>query len=224
MDEWIFLSYLLDGRTPAYGGGESIQIESVRSMENGDTCNTSQWALSNHLGTHIDAPRHFAHNGKTVDDYPASFWIFTSVCVVCVETTKGEMTIGRGELEKAGVPDQTDLLIFKTGFSDLRDKDSYIYEGPVFLPETADYIRSELRSVRVIGFDSISVSSWRDRPLGRETHKRFLDHENPILLLEDLDLSSIDRHSTIVCCIISPLRVTGADASPCTVLARIHHT
>jgi len=38
------------------------------------------------------------------------------------------------------------------------------------------------------GFDSISVSSFQNRMVGREAHRAFLDPKAPILLLEDIDL------------------------------------
>lgn len=78
VSKWIYLSYPLNCETPAYGGGESLKIRHEKSIEERDSCNTSYWSFSNHLGTHIDFPRHFVREGKTSDDYDPQFWILHS--------------------------------------------------------------------------------------------------------------------------------------------------
>ncbi len=44
-----------------------------------------------------------------------------------------------------------------------------------FHPKLANFIRKNFPKVRIFGFDSISISSFTDRILGREAHKAFLD-------------------------------------------------
>jgi kynurenine formamidase len=78
LNKWVYLSYPLNCETPAYGGGDSLKIQHEKSIEKGDSCNTQHWSLSNHMGTHIDFPRHFVQAGKTSEDYGPEFWIFHS--------------------------------------------------------------------------------------------------------------------------------------------------
>jgi hypothetical protein len=54
--------------------------------------------------------------------------------------------------------------------------------------------------------------------LGREAHKRFLNPLKPILLLEDMDLRSIDNDTIFDKIIVAPLRIAKCDGLPCTVM------
>ncbi len=221
ISKWIHLSYPLNCETPAYGGGDSLKLQHEKSIEDGDSCNTSYWSLSNHLGTHIDFPRHFARAGKTSDDYNPEFWIFHSPFILDISTVEPGVIIEPEAVDMNIVPDNTDILVIKTGFCHLREKNIYWENNPGFAPRLAAFLRKRFLHLRVFGFDSISLSSFAHRETGREAHKAFLDHPNPILLLEDMDLSMVDNTVKLKQLIVSPLRVEGADGAPCTVFADI---
>ena len=221
MSKWIYLSYSLNRETPAYGGGDSLKVQHEKSMETGDSCNTSYWSLSNHLGTHIDFPRHFVQAGKTSGDYSPEFWIFHSPFILDISPIESGVIIEPESVDMNTVPDNTDLLVIKTGFCYLREKDIYWGNNPGFAPVLAFFLRKHFPHLRVFGFDSISLSSFAHRETGHEAHKAFLDHPNPILLLEDMDLSIVDSGIKLKQIIVSPLRVEGADGAPCTVFAEI---
>lgn len=221
MTNWIYLSHLLDLHTPAYGGGEGLQKDAVRSIAKGDSCNAGRWVLPNHLGTHIDLPRHFSETGPVVEEYAADFWLFNSVEVLEIDDIEQIESVGVDNLNFNSVSPQTDLLLLKTGLGSKREQPLYWEKGPVFQPELAQFLRKQFPMLRVLGFDTISVSSLCDRETGRRAHKAFLDNVRPILLLEDLDLSQVNKEIRINQVIISPLRVAGADGSPCTVFAEV---
>jgi kynurenine formamidase len=91
---------------------------------------------------------------------------------------------------------------------------------PRFCPRYG-YFFAQALSTPQSGLDSISLSSFTHRETGHEAHKAFLDHPNPILLLEDMDLSAIDNSVKLKQVIVSPLRVEDADGTLCTVFANI---
>jgi kynurenine formamidase len=219
MKKWIYLSYLLNPETPTYGNAEGMSVSPLRSMDAGDTSNSSLWRIPNHTGTHVDFPRHFVADGKTGDDFPASFWLFTQVKVVRIRQAVPGMTIGPDDLTGAGLTKRTEMVLVKTGFSKYRGDDIYWKENPIILPETADFLRTQCPRVRVFGFDTISLSSYTNRPLGREAHRAFLDNPHPILPLEDMDLSGIDESTVVESVCVLPMRVENADAAPCSVIA-----
>jgi kynurenine formamidase len=221
MNKWIYLSYPLNSTTPAYGGGATFNVREEKCIKKGDSCNTQYWRLSNHLGTHIDFPKHFDREGKTACDYPAAFWIFDFPFVVDISPIPRDSIIQMENITLTGVPDKIDLLIVKTGFSLLRGENIYCKNNPGFAPELAAFLRERFPRLRVMGFDSISVSSFAHRETGRKSHKAFLDDPQPILLLEDMDLSGVDGNSKLKQIIVSPLNVEEADASPCTIFAKI---
>jgi len=120
-------------------------------------------------------------------------------------------------MDKDAVPNTIDMLVIKTGFCRLREKDIYWKKNPGFTPGLATFLRERFPHLRVFGFDLISLSSFAHMEAGHEAHKAFLDHPNPILLLEDMDLSIIDNNVKLKQVIVSPLVVEDADGAPCTV-------
>ncbi len=221
MSKWIYLSHFLSETTPAYGNGESFKSVQRRSMERNDSCNAGLWTMSNHLGTHIDCPRHFSKSGKTLSEYAADFWLFFSVVVVDISPITPEQHIDLTVLPVENIPVDVDLLIVKTGFGKMRGDSMYWSSNPSFSPDLADALRERCPNLRAMGFDTISLSPWTDRDLGRQTHRAFLDTQRPILLIEDMDLTYLDRDTSVKQVIIGPLPVKDSDASPCMVICEV---
>lgn len=221
MRKVVYLSHPLSPTTPAYANGNTLRIEEGNSIINGDSCNTSVWHLPNHLGTHIDFPRHFIQDGKTVTDYPPEFWIFNSPFLLDIAPVRPGQIIVPDDIDFAGIRNDADLLIIKTGFCEYRKDNVYWESNPGFDPCLAELFRLKLPLLRVIGFDSISLSSFSNRELGRKAHKAFLNNEGAILPLEDMDLANINRNTLLHEVIISPIVVEGTDGAPCTVFATI---
>lgn len=218
---WVFLSHSLDAATPAYGGAAGAAISADKRMDRGNSCNTSRWALSNHLGTHLDFPRHFIANGATIDDYPAEFFVFRSVGVIELGAVAGGQVVDVEHLRPFSPPGDVEILLLKTGFGNRRSLDTYWSENPGYSPDLANYLRKTFPALRVLGFDSISLSSFLHRDLGREAHRRFLGHDRPILPLEDMNLEDVRTSSRFRQLILAPWRVRDADAAPCTVMAEL---
>jgi len=215
----LYLSHFLGPETPFYGGDGSFQIEKLRSIEQGDSCNANKWSFPNHAGTHIDLPRHFVADGSCMDDYPPDFWLFTHVGVIDISDVKPGFVISAELFENFRISQDVELLLLKTGFGKIRTTPAYWRENPIFTPDLAGYLRNRIPRLRVFGFDTISVSSWYDRSMGREAHRAFLGGDRPILLLEDMNLAMIDAQRVLSRVTVAPLLVAGADAAPCTVIA-----
>ena len=212
-----YLSYILDKDTPTYGNRNRFEIEKKSDISKGDVANDSSISTTVHIGTHIDMPYHFYEDGQTIEDFGADFWFFKRVLFIEIEPNsyiiKDEVIKKLATIKDIGY----EILVVKTGICHRRDSQEFWAENYGFHPDIADYLREYFPKIRVIGFDSISVSSLTDRMLGREAHKRFLDPINPILLLEDMDLRELNKRSTIIELIISPLRISKCDGLPCTV-------
>lgn len=217
-----FLSYILDENTPTYGNRDKILLKKRSSILNGDIANNTSISTTLHIGTHIDMPYHFYENGQTIVDFDASFWIFDNVLFIDVQprnlVIENELLSRLDDIEDIGY----DILIVKTGICDLRDKDIFWSQNYGFGSKIYNYLSNRFPNIRVFGFDSISVSSFSNRALGRESHKAFLNSNKPILLLEDMDLRSVGEYTKFKEIIISPLRVAKCDGLPCTVLGKIY--
>lgn len=216
---WLFLSHVLESSTPGFSGESGFAAETVKSMANGDSCNQSRWQLSNHIGTHIDAPAHFSKDGQTIDSFAAGDWIFHRPWLVNYAADPGEL------IEPAAwcgdVPETCDLLLLRTGFEGKRSESIYWRENPGLAPTLADWLRENRPAVRAIGVDFLSVTSFVHREIGREAHRRFLSSGKgaPIMLIEDMKLSELPGQPQKV--MVMPLRVRGTDGSPVTVIADV---
>lgn len=225
MSNWIFLSYPLSGELSAYGDGDRIDIKEVRSISRGDTSNNSVISLSSHLGTHIDFPLHFSNTGKNIDDYDSEFFVFKKAAVISLErkSKSSKLIIELDELidDLGNISEDIELLIIKTGFGTLRDKEHYWKEGFGIGLHIASYLRKCFPLLKAVGFDLISLNSYQHREIGRKAHGEFLV-ENDILIIEDMDLSKITKNSNIELIITSPFRVKGAEAAPLTIFAKVN--
>ena len=221
MSNWIFLSYELDSSTPMYGDGDRFKNDHLKQITKGDTANLSHWSFTNHIGTHIDVPFHFIQEGKTLSDYTPEFWIIRNTSLIDLTPIDPGEILNTKSLLPYFIPDDIELLLLKTGFCQHRYNETYWKYGPIILPDIAEYLRKNCPQLKLLGLDTISVSSYSERETGRKVHRAFLSGEQPILLIEDMDLSCVNANTSFEQVIVSPLRVNKADGSPCTVFADI---
>ena len=220
-DGMIFLSHILDQNTPSYGNREKFQLKKKSDMDCGDVANDTHISTTVHIGTHIDMPYHSYARGQTVEDFDADYWFFNNVKVIDVTP---ESYIVKDELiSKIEKINNTDIefLIVKTGIEKKRHTEDFWARNYGFHPDIYDKLCEKLPKLRVMGFDSISVSSFTDRMLGREAHRKFLNPKKPILLLEDMKLSEVSENTKFKHLTIAPMRIAGTDGLPCTVLAKL---
>ena len=212
----MFLSYFINEQTPIYGGERAIQVEKRSEISKGASSNTKYLKLPNHTGTHIDFPKHFSDEGKVINDYPASFWLFRSVHVIKYSAAKDEI-IDERLLENIDIPSETDFIILDTGFGKFRSDNVYWNNNPGLAPSLASHLKTKCPKLKAIGFDFISLTSYQNRLLGREAHKSFL-LSNDILLIEDMMLDEI-KGKDIKSVTALPLLIDKIDGSPITMIA-----
>lgn len=217
----IFLSYLLNEYTPTYGNRNTFHIEKKSAITRGDTANDSTITTTVHIGTHLDMPYHFFEKGQTIESFDADDFQFSHILFLEIEP-KGYVI--RDELlnRLETVSDNHyDMLIVKTGSCHERESRRYWEENYGFHPDIYDILTNRFPTIRMFGFDTISVSSFQDRTTGKEAHRRFLNPERPILLLEDMDLRYLNNSKSLISVIVAPLRIGGSDGLPATVMASL---
>lgn len=64
------------------GGGDNLNIMAGKSINAGDSCNTSVLTMPSHAGTHVDSPYHFLATGKSVEQSAPEDWFFDAPFVV----------------------------------------------------------------------------------------------------------------------------------------------
>jgi arylformamidase len=215
---YIYLSHCINETTPSYGNQDKFISEEKSSISKGRSANSSKWLFSsNHLGTHIDVPKHFFDNGLGVSDYPAPFWIFNNISLVDTECREAKILFQ--EIVSAELSDELELLLIRTGYEQYRDHEKYWNDNPGLSIDLANYLREKYKKLRAVGFDFISLTSWKYREIGKEAHKQFLKNNTPLLIIEDMSLKMINNH--ILQVIVAPLRVDHSDGSPVTVIAHM---
>lgn len=221
MSKIIYLSHILESKTPSYGNRSVFQLENKCSIDCGDHANESFLHMSVHLGTHIDMPLHFYSNGQSIENYAADFWIFSRVIIVKIQMNEEiiyQEIIDALKNMSSEIKKNCDFLIVKTGMEKCRHQSDYWEKNPGFSPDLYVYFKSELPSLKVFGFDSISLTSFQHRDIGKIAHKKFLNPDAPILLLEDMKLDEVDSEIPLKNVIIAPLRLEKSDGLPCTAI------
>jgi len=218
----IWLSHVTSAETPAYGGGSAFEITPEKQICWGDSCSTVAIRMSNHIGSHVDAPRHFISNAKTVSEYAVSDWIFEKPVLIDILSENAQI-IEPAQIDQA-IPDyieDADLVLLRTCSNLDRYSAEYYKTQPGFSPDLCEYFIEKFASFCAIGLDAISISSFMHRDVGRLAHKEFLGKD--IRIFEDLALSNIPSNATLNEVIALPFRYKDSDGSPVTMLGDISY-
>ena len=219
VDKHIYLSHFLSNDTPTYGKRDKFEINKNSSIESGDTANSFSLNLStNHMGTHIDLPNHFYKNGQSLNDFKASYWFYDNVGFINLPKKNGELIIVDDLLcFENSLDSKMEILIIKTGFEQYRKTDVYWEENPGIDPSVANYLIEKYPNIRTIGFDFISLTSFKHRSVGKQAHLSFLNPEKPITVIEDMHLEKLDSCPSKIN--VFPLLVKNIDSAPVNVIA-----
>ncbi len=221
MARYVLLSHVLRQNTPSYGNRDKVIIRVNSSIKSGESANSSCLILSNnHIGTHIDVPRHFSVDGKRTIDYSIGDYVFDK-CQIIDLPKEDACLIGPDDLRGFVIDKDVEILLIRTGFETLRGQDNYWNGNPGLAPDLADYLRKNFPRLRCIGFDFISVTSWKYRQEGRLAHKAFLAPDNgdrEIWAIEDMSLKDAPLKMEQV--VVAPLMVEDGNGTAVTVIGK----
>ncbi len=134
---------------------------------------------SNHMGTHLDAPRHFVSNGMTIDEIPLA-WLYGDGVIVDLSDLD-ELDIFRvKDLEDRVEIREGDILFIHTGwhqhaqFGDKADEEKYIHRHPGPHFEIVEWLIE--KKIHIWGVDMISTDHPMNLPIGRFLGKGGLEH------------------------------------------------
>lgn len=224
MKNYIRLSHTIKHDTPSYGNRDRILIQTNSSIKKGEASNSSCWIFSNnHIGTHIDTPHHFSEFGKKTDEMPINDFIFDKVQLIDIKCNDARLINADDLITFNKIIDKnTDLLLIRTGYEEFRQEDKYWNNNPGLAAGLAVYLRTNYTKLRCVGFDFISLTSWKFRDEGKKSHEAFLCPANGtkgILIIEDMALARIN--TTIRQVIVAPVFVEDGNGGPVTVIANI---
>jgi arylformamidase len=178
--------------------------EFVTHTDNGDPATVSEWKMSSHTGTHMDARRHFIPGGWTMEALDLSRSVGT--CKV-VDLTHVERHVGRADLEAAEVAGQVRLLLkTRNSEQEFMQREEFDEGYVAISKEAAEYL-VEI-GVETIGVDYLSVEPFEDGEFN--THHTLLGAD--VVILEGLVLTGVDPGEYFLACL--PLKLAGSDGSP----------
>jgi arylformamidase len=194
---------------PAWPGEPRPVLSRISDMDEGKLCNVTRLDFAVHYGTHLDAPIHFIRDGADVASL--SLDVLMGPCVVA-RVPDHVAEIGPAELDALAIPAGCERLLLRSRNSALWDRPNHPFftDFTAFTPDGARWLVK--RGLKLVGIDYLSVQRFTDRE--PTTHRVLLGAG--IVAVEGLDLRGIESGDYDLVCL--PLKLMGADGSPCRVV------
>lgn len=210
--------------------GNRIRYNPLYTMpRDGRRC--TEFTLTTHTNTHVDAPKHVFDEAKAIDELPLESFYGDAIVVDVPRGELGEIT--GDDLEEAGKEvREDDIVLLHTGWgkyfwSEPRQADYLAVKHPGLVESGALWLRD--RKVKAVGIDCFAVrhpslspslslaDKQADKPKPREpVHYHLLGAE--IVLLEQL--MNLDQIAGMrVTAAFFPLPFVGFDGSPVRAVA-----
>ncbi len=144
MNNWIDISVPLRNGMVTWPGDAPFERTSTLDIASGDPCNLSQISTTAHIGTHMDAPRHYLADGAGMESMPLD----ASIGRARVIEIQDPEVIRSSELEPHHLA-KGERVLFKTGNSARCWKTDHFQKKYIYIaPETAHYLSATRRPYR----------------------------------------------------------------------------
>ena len=174
--------------------------------------------LNTHIGTHIDAPRHFLADGHAIDHWPLDRLVMRDAVVLDVSTKPAGEGVTADDLERTGVkPASGEIAIIKTLWTNRAWGKPEFWGNTIYLdPSVSEWTMAH-------GVAAVAMDCFPEKPFWRMTlspterganHKRWLKAGIPMVQL----LTNLDRIGPRFSLIALPLRLAGMDGAPARVV------
>ena len=203
---WIDVTVPLKEGMVIWPGDVTIKIERRRSMDRGDAANNSAISLGVHTGTHMDAPKHFIKDGKSIDKLPFD----TSIGPARVIEIKDKVSIKPEELKQHNIK-RGERILFKTVNSPrCWQTDDFVNDFVYITRDAAQFLVDA--GVILVGVDYLSVGSPMDpeKTMRPDTHQILLGAG--LYLIEGMNLSAVKAGNYNLICL--PLKLMDTEGSP----------
>ena len=189
---------------PTWPGDPGLKLEQYESMERGAAYNATRISSSVHLGTHVDAPRHFLSDGSGVEYLPLD--VLTGPCYV-VQLPDGIEAITAEVLDRTEITSEMKRVLFGTSNSHFwaKGESKFQTDFVAITEDGAEWLVK--RGVQLVGIDYLSIAPYEE---SIPTHVALL--KAGVVVVEGLNLSSIMRGFYDLYCL--PLKIAGSDGAP----------
>ena len=198
--EIIDISWPITQNITEYKNKKYINIVQTSDFKH-DKVREKLITMHSHTGTHIDAPSHFLHHGKSLDQLDLNK--FYGPCKVFdVSDIKEKIT--DKDLQKFDIQ-ENDIIILKTKNSNLHETGNFVADFVYLDASGAKYLVD--KKIKTFGFDYLGIE--RNQP-EHNTHLYLLENEIPII--EGLRLKDVIEDEYILSCF--PVLLKEADGAP----------
>ena len=198
----------IEPATATFPGDNAFSQQWVMRMADGASCNVSTIRMSVHVGTHTDAPLHYADDGS--DMAGVGLQPYLGRCRVADVRGEGTPSLIPAAALTDQLLDGVERILFRTGEThDHRRFDS----GFTSLGGEAATVLAE-RGIQLVGIDTPSMDHASNREL--DGHQAL--YRGRVAILENLDLTGVPVGDYEL--IALPLRIVGCDSSPVRAILR----
>jgi kynurenine formamidase len=222
--EWVDLSHTLEEDIPAYPTHARFGKTLYESYEYGDVARHYGLTISEHTGTHMDAPLHFIAEGPAhygTDEIPLDRLAGRAATIEATDLGAGDdlLAVGRIEAweEEHGPIEANDRVLLRYGW-DSRwatgpEGRRFLEDWPGLSVEAAEYLLG--KGVSLVGCDTLAI----DAALSTENpaHHALLGSE--VYIVENL--KNLDRLPPFSLFIALPLKIRGGSGSPIRAVALV---
>ena len=177
---------------------------------------TRKIVLGTHIGTHIDAPRHFIPGGKTVESIPLDLLVGTAR-VVRLRGCSIKQELQIDDLRKVLGREKPKRLILDLGWSKHWGTMNFYTDHAFLSNDCAQWLVD--RGVRLLGMDTPQMDSpdhGRNSGNDSPVHKIMLGQG--VIFLEYMNNLAKVRTDHVELYVL-PLNILGADGAPCRCIA-----
>lgn len=195
---WIDISQTLQDDIAHWPEDTPFSFELPVTKDKDSPVNIGRVTTSSHIGTHIDAPRHFDDDGETVEALDINRYIGDATII----EVAGDKKITREMLE--GHEIYGTILLLKT--TDTADEGTFPKEVATLDLEAVGYLAT--LGIKLFGVDVPSVDDIDSKTL--EVHHTLYQHD--IMIIENVKLEDVEQGYYDF--IALPLNIKGGDGSP----------
>jgi kynurenine formamidase len=234
--EIVDLSHAYDSQAIFWPTAEAFRLEKVAD---GVTAGGYYYAANNfftseHGGTHIDAPVHFAEGRQTVDEIPLANLVGHAIVidVTAAATSNADYQVSvedftRWESQHGQIPSDA-IVLLRTGFA-RQWPDAARYLGtaergeaavaklhfPGLHPDAAKWIVGN-RPIKAIGIDTASIDYGQSTSF--ESHRALYERNIPAFE----NVASLDRLPPTGATVVAlPMKIKGGSGAPLRIIAML---
>lgn len=230
----IDLTYPFDNETVYWPNNKPFQWNKLKWGKNatGHWYASAAFSASEHGGTHLDAPIHFAEQGRTIDQIPLEELVGPAI-VIDVRTQVQDNPdyelqvedVQAWEMEHGQIPKKSLVLLF-TGWGaywpertrylgSSTPEDAATLHFPGYSAQSIQFLVSQ-RGIRGIGIDTASIDPGRSKEFPAH---RVLSEANLYALENVAALDQLPAKGALVTAL--PMKISGGSGGPVRIFATI---